>query len=147
MNPSILIAEDDPICAGLLRTALEATGYSVRVSADGYQAMAFSRDHVPALVILDFRLPGVDGIQVLGRFRLQAALRNVPVILYSDAPEAKRTAMPGTWVLGKSAGIAALLRIVERCLGAAAVRCGSRSGLEGKPQEAFNGGGTGTNFH
>lgn len=119
MNQTILVAEDDPDCAALVETALGAAGYTVRRCQDGYQALAWAANLGPSLLILDYRLPGGDGLQVLSRLRLQEALRALPVILYSDAPEARGGAGPAAFVLEKSRGLRALLGLVARLCGAA----------------------------
>lgn len=118
MTPRILVTEDDPDCAGLLQTVLAAAGYSVRCCQDGYQAIAWGASLAPALIILDYRLPGCDGLQVLGRLRQQQNLRDVPVILYSDAPEARAAIghAPAAFLVEKSLGLRPLLALMAKLL-------------------------------
>ncbi len=69
MNPSILIVEDEEALTLLLRYNLEAAGYDVESVARGDEADLRLREAVPDLVILDWMLPGVSGIELCRRLR------------------------------------------------------------------------------
>ena len=75
---TVLVAEDDPKTAELLRLYLVAAGFDVRLAADGASALAAARDASPDLVLLDWMLPRVSGISVCRALRLES---EVPVIL------------------------------------------------------------------
>ena len=69
---SILIVEDDPRAAGALRNALELEGEStwqIEVACDGGEALEFAARTQPDLVLLDIRLPDIDGAEVYRRLR------------------------------------------------------------------------------
>jgi DNA-binding response OmpR family regulator len=78
MPPSVLIVEDDPRIARLVRQNLEAAGLACRVAPDGNAALAeFERDR-PALIVLDLMIPGPDGHEVCRRIRRTS---DVPILM------------------------------------------------------------------
>lgn len=77
-NITLLVADDDLHIRGLLRRALEHEGYRVVEAADGRQALAILAEENPALVLLDVRLPGTDGITVCQRIRQRC---QTPIIM------------------------------------------------------------------
>ena len=74
MNERILIIEDDPAILKVLQRGLAYEGYSVDVATDGRTGLNLAHDHHPDLVILDWMLPGMDGLEVCRRLRLQGGL-------------------------------------------------------------------------
>ncbi|MCZ2128391.1 MAG: response regulator transcription factor [Anaerolineales bacterium] len=69
MNERILIIEDDQAILKLLQRGLSYEGYTVDAAADGRMGLIMARDHTPDLVILDWMLPGMDGLEVCHRLR------------------------------------------------------------------------------
>ncbi len=71
MQPTqcILIVDDEPNVRLMLRTALESSGYQVREAADGSGALGHLRASPCDLVLLDLRMPGMDGMETLRRLR------------------------------------------------------------------------------
>lgn len=69
MPGTIMIVEDEPAVARGVQVALEREGYSVSVQPTGEEAIANFADAAPDLVVLDVRLPGIDGFEVLRRLR------------------------------------------------------------------------------
>src|SRR5438270_8874839 len=66
----ILIAEDDPVSCEVLTTRLKKWGYDTVITRDGHEAMAVMRSaNAPSLAILDWMMPGMDGIEVCRRLR------------------------------------------------------------------------------
>jgi signal transduction histidine kinase/CheY-like chemotaxis protein len=86
-SAEVLVIEDDPSAIRLLRTYLEADGYTVRVASDGERGLAEARGRAPAAIILDVLLPGVDGWEVLRRLKADPELRDVPVIVVTVVDE------------------------------------------------------------
>jgi CheY-like chemotaxis protein len=91
----ILLAEDDATDVLLARRAFAAVGLTnpVHVVSDGRAAIDFMTRAIiapggvlPALVILDFKMPGCDGIQVLQWMRAQPTIRCIPSIVFSSSP-------------------------------------------------------------
>jgi PleD family two-component response regulator len=80
----ILIVEDDPDTAEMLRAYFEGQGYVVLTAAWGNDAIRLCRDTVPDLVIQDIRLPDIDGYQVVQELRKSTRTSNVPIIFLTD---------------------------------------------------------------
>ena len=81
----ILVAEDDKVMAQLLRTMLEEAGYNVEVVNDGEQAYAQVKKPECQLAILDIRMPGVNGAELL--MLMAAEQIDVPVIVVAGFPD------------------------------------------------------------
>lgn len=69
MNTRILIIEDDDGILRFLKRGLAYEGYIVDTAPDGLAGLAIARDHPPDLVVLDWMLPGLDGLEVCRRLR------------------------------------------------------------------------------
>ena len=82
----VLVVDDEPMMREVLTRYLERDGFLVRTAADGAQALASLEAEVPALVLLDLMLPGVDGLEVLGWMRA-GTHRSTPVILVTAKGE------------------------------------------------------------
>lgn len=65
-DPQILIVDDEPNICKTLKKALESEGYEVRAVEDGENALETVDEMVPDVVLLDLKLPGMDGLEVLG---------------------------------------------------------------------------------
>jgi CheY-like chemotaxis protein len=80
---TILVVDDDPTIVRLLTLALEPDGFRVVTANDGKTALDLARREHPALILLDWQMPGADGIEVTQALRrdLDPALRDVPVVL------------------------------------------------------------------
>jgi CheY-like chemotaxis protein len=76
----IAVVEDDPMSQRLMLDLLTATGYDVTVYGDAERGLAVMLAAPPALVLMDIRLPGMDGFAALVALRADAATRQVPVI-------------------------------------------------------------------
>ena len=83
----ILIVEDEEPLALLLRYNLEAAGYIVECAARGDEAELKLRENAPDLVVLDWMLPGVSGIEVCRRLRAQPATAQLPVVMLTARGE------------------------------------------------------------
>ena len=78
MAERILVIEDDPQIADLLRRGLLYEGYLVEVAPDGEAGLVAARDRPPEIVLLDLMLPGMDGLTVCRRLRSASA---VPILI------------------------------------------------------------------
>jgi DNA-binding response OmpR family regulator len=67
----VLVVEDEPAIADLLRMYLSREGFQVLVETDGQEALTAIADHRPSCVLLDVGLPGMDGIEVCRRLRAE----------------------------------------------------------------------------
>jgi CheY-like chemotaxis protein len=91
---TILVADDDPTIVRLLTLALEPDGFRVVTANDGKTALERARLERPALILLDWQMPGSDGIEVTRALRSEPdrALREVPVVLITAQSGADNTA-------------------------------------------------------
>jgi two-component system, OmpR family, phosphate regulon response regulator PhoB len=87
MGAHILVVEDEEALAALLDYNLAREGYEVRVAADGDEALLALEEDRPDLVLLDWMLPGVSGIEICRRIRASAGLRDTPVIILTARGE------------------------------------------------------------
>lgn len=81
---SILVAEDDELTASILKHRLEKDGFEVHHYADGREAFEGALEDPVSLAILDVKMPGMDGFELLERLRNVPAYRDVPVIILSS---------------------------------------------------------------
>ena len=79
--PKLLLVEDDTALAELLEYRFENEGYDVRVTADGEEAMVLASEEAPDLVILDWMIEGISGIEVCRRLRRNKETAHVPIIM------------------------------------------------------------------
>jgi CheY-like chemotaxis protein len=79
----ILIAEDTPDTAELLIELLSGHGYQVFHAENGYEALAVARREQPELILLDLRMPGMDGYEALTRLQKDPKTRNIPILVMS----------------------------------------------------------------
>ena len=78
----ILVVDDEPQILDMLKCTLEDEGYDVDVAADGKSALVLLPEHKPDLVLLDIRMPDLDGYEVLEFIREKS---EVPVIMLTGA--------------------------------------------------------------
>ncbi|MGP0092915.1 MAG: phosphate regulon transcriptional regulator PhoB [Xanthobacteraceae bacterium] len=87
MSARILIVEDEEPLTLLLRYNLEAEGYEVETVARGDDADTRLREHIPDLVVLDWMLPGLSGIELCRRLRMRPESRQLPIIMLTARGE------------------------------------------------------------
>jgi two-component system, OmpR family, phosphate regulon response regulator PhoB len=87
MSASILVIEDEEPLQVLLRYNLESEGYRVRHSAQGEDAMFLISEERPDLVLLDWMLPGISGIEVCRLLRAKPESRDIPIIMLTARSE------------------------------------------------------------
>lgn len=83
----LLVVEDDPALARLICYNLEKQNYSVRHAGDGEEALEQVRQRQPDLILLDWMLPGMSGIEVCRRLREQNRTASLPIIMLSARGE------------------------------------------------------------
>ena len=79
-NELILIVEDNEKNLKLVRDVLRHTGYQTIEAGTGEDGIRLAKERVPALILMDIQLPGIDGITALGQLRADPATRAIPVI-------------------------------------------------------------------
>ncbi len=87
MAPYILVVEDEDALATLLQYNLDKEGYRVDVCGDGEEALIMIDEKQPDLVVLDWMLPTVSGIEICRRLRQRAETRNLPIIMLTARGE------------------------------------------------------------
>lgn len=87
MKPQILVVEDEPPLVEVLRYNLEKEGYLVDVAEDGAAALDKARRSIPDLIILDWMLPELSGIEVCRQLRADPDTKEVPVIMLTARGE------------------------------------------------------------
>ena len=87
MGANILIVEDEEPLTTLLRYNLEAEGYEVDAVARGDEADTRLRETTPALVVLDWMLPGLSGIELCRRLRARPQTQTLPIIMLTARGE------------------------------------------------------------
>ena len=76
----ILIVEDHALNAKLIRDFLRVKGYQVIESTTAEEGLQLAREHGPGLILMDIRLPGMDGVTALQELKCDEATRQIPVI-------------------------------------------------------------------
>jgi len=76
----ILVVEDNEKNMKLLRDVLQAIGYRTLEASTAGQALALVAEHSPALVLMDIRLPDMDGVEALSRLRMDGRTASIPVL-------------------------------------------------------------------
>jgi two-component system, cell cycle response regulator DivK len=113
----ILIVEDNEKSMKLFRDVLQATGYSTLEASTGEDALELALQHIPALVLMDVQLPGIDGVEALAQLRRDARTASIPVLaLTAQAMHGDRERFLEAGFadyLSKPVQIAELLRAVE----------------------------------
>jgi len=114
----ILIIDDEEAVCWALQRALEREGHSVATAASAEQAFALLDQRRPDVLVLDVRLPGMDGLTALGRFR--QLVPNLPVIIvtaFGDLPTAVRAVEGGAFdYLAKPFDLQQAIECVQRAL-------------------------------
>ncbi len=87
MKPQVIVVEDEDALATLLQYNLEKEGYEVRVAGDGEEGLMLAEEETPDLVLVDWMLPKVSGIEVCRRLRGRQETANVPIIMLTARGE------------------------------------------------------------
>lgn len=87
MKPYIIIAEDEDALSTLLHYNLEKEGYEAALAADGDEALMMIRERQPDLLVCDWNMPKVSGIEVCRRLRSSAPTRNLPIVMLTAKSE------------------------------------------------------------
>jgi DNA-binding response OmpR family regulator len=85
--PTVLIVDDEPAILELVRFTLEDDQVRVLEASDGLAALDIARAERPALILLDVRMPHLDGVEVCRRLRAEAALRSTRIVMLTAADQ------------------------------------------------------------
>lgn len=87
MEHTVLVVEDEPPQAEMLAYNLEKEGYSVLIAADGEEGLLMARENLPDVVVLDWMLPGLTGIEVCRQLRANPETQEIPIIMLTARGE------------------------------------------------------------
>ncbi len=87
MTPYVLVVEDEDSLATLLQYNLDKEGYRVGVASDGDEGLLMIDEQAPDLVLLDWMLPKVSGVEICRRLRARSDTRNLPIIMLTARGE------------------------------------------------------------
>ncbi|WP_306015426.1 phosphate regulon transcriptional regulator PhoB [Oceanicaulis sp. MMSF_3324] len=87
MQPHVLVVEDEDALSELLSYNLKKEGFRVSLAADGEEAMMLVEERQPDVVVLDWMLPKISGIEVCRRLRSRHESRNLPIIMLTARGE------------------------------------------------------------
>jgi len=86
-----LLVEDSKTQAAQIKEILESVGMSVRIAYDGPDGLRDAVEHPPALIVLDVKLPTMDGFQVCRRLKRNPATKDIPIIMLTEKAGPKST--------------------------------------------------------
>ena len=90
---TILLADDEENLRLLVHTTIEDSGYTILEAENGTQALELTRTHRPALIVLDWMMPGMTGIEVTRAVRQQPETAEIPIILLTARSQAEDRAL------------------------------------------------------
>jgi CheY-like chemotaxis protein len=139
---SVLLVDDHPDLREVVGQLLQIEGHEVRYSPSAEDALAELSRHPPDAVIVDHRLPGMSGLQLLARLRGGESTRHLPIIVYSaddtQRESARAAGADDFWLKGSEGLFEGVSRLADR-LSVLAAGGGVKSGPPGGSNE-----GTGT---
>ncbi|MFQ6552237.1 phosphate regulon transcriptional regulator PhoB [Aestuariibius insulae] len=86
-QPQVLVVEDEPAQREVLAYNLEAEGFAVRKAEDGEEALLLIEEENPDVIVLDWMLPNVSGIEICRRMKQRPETRSIPIIMLSARSE------------------------------------------------------------
>jgi len=125
----ILVAEDEPTAREALRGLLEAEGYQVLTAPDGESALRAALERRPEVMLLDVRMPGMDGLSVQQRLReAEAGISVVVMTAYGGSSVAIEAMKQGAFdYLTKPVDAGRLLAVIQRALAARSLEAGAEA--------------------
>ena len=93
MADKILVADDEQEIRNLLDDFLQGEGYQVVLAADGEQALKLAETESPQAIVMDIKMPGLDGIEVCKRLKERKQTKFIPVIIITGFEDNKLAAL------------------------------------------------------
>lgn len=116
-SSSILIVEDDENIGGFLQQAIdESTPYQTAVVQDGFDALERAIQIKPCLLLLDYKLPGLNGIEIYDHLQGMEETRGVPTIMMSASLPIEELQQRGIYQLRKPMDIGNVIRMITHAL-------------------------------
>jgi DNA-binding response OmpR family regulator len=119
---TVLVVDDDQDNLSVMRDALRAHSFSVRTTSRGKRAVRVAREVRPALILLDLKMPDLDGTAVLKRLKENPATQGIPVIMMTgstiidDANRQKVLALGAASFMTKPFSVEGLIDEIETVL-------------------------------
>jgi len=130
----VLVVEDNAATRKMMRVTLQAEGYSVLEAENGESALRLVAEHAPALILLDCKLPDMDGFEVARRLAKLAP--TLPIVAVTGWARTEEVVTPlFVNVLVKPVDLSSLVEVVER--GVEVGGCKSRTFLADQRQDVF----------
>lgn len=83
-TPTVLVIDDDKLLLQSLATRLKHEGYNVETAENGNDGLTYALEHKPGIIILDYQLPDIDGLEVLKSLRADEWGKRVEVIFATN---------------------------------------------------------------
>ena len=116
-DDTILIVEDDADIGEFLQQVIDhETPYQSAVVGDGHSALQRARELRPCLFLLDYRLPGLNGLEVYDRLQQMDEMRGVPTIMMSATLPYEELRQRGIYPLRKPMDIGNVIRMITHAL-------------------------------
>jgi CheY-like chemotaxis protein len=80
VSKKILVVEDDRVSLKLVRDVLQANGYETEEATNGEEAVAKAAELRPDLIVMDIRLPGIDGLEATRRLKGEPSTAAIPIV-------------------------------------------------------------------
>lgn len=117
-KPSVLVVDDEPSIRTLLATALSLYGFSVTTAARAEEAIAALHSDDLSAAVVDVRMPGPSGLELLAYLRRDPARRDLPVVIFTGAEltddEQAFVARHGAHLLYKPESHVALIEVLQQ---------------------------------
>jgi len=117
----ILVVEDEADTLNLAKIILETEGYKIQTASDGQETFKKIDQRKPDLILLDIRLPDIDGYEICRKLKGRSETETIPIVMFSasGSESAKKRALEAGAddFLGKPFAMAQLLGVVKRHLG------------------------------
>ncbi|MDP1853424.1 MAG: response regulator [Candidatus Omnitrophota bacterium] len=89
----IMVVDDEQIARDGIARILSREGYEVKLAASGDEALSLLEKIKPDAILLDFKMPGLDGVEVCKRIRANENTETIPIIMVTGFPEEKEIAV------------------------------------------------------
>jgi DNA-binding response OmpR family regulator len=117
----ILIIDDEPDTIELVQAAFKRTGCQVLGAMNGHLGLQLAREHLPAVVLIDLMLPGLDGFELCRQLRDDPRTTHIPRVILSardsQADQADALAAGADWYVVKPVRLQALVALVTDLIG------------------------------
>lgn len=122
-NKRILVVDDDPGIRSSLSRILRSLGHEIQVARDGFEAIGICEEFSPDLLLIDIRMPGIDGVETFRRLRQQwPSLVAIFMSAYSSSEKSSEAEERGAIsVLAKPLNLTRLMDLVQASLSAAPI--------------------------